>query len=593
MYSVWISEDDKMNSKINYQKDYRKQAAELLSKALSTMHPRTAAELEALIEEPKNSSMGDYAFPCFTLSKEMKKNPAEIAATIATAVTKSITDSESAKTHFAKAEAIGAYVNFFVRKNEFIKHTADAVLKQKDKYGSSKIGKGRKIIIEFSSPNIAKPFGIGHLRSTVIGNSVYRTFSFLGYKCIGINYLGDWGTQFGKLIVAYRKWGSEDKLKASPIEHLYELYVKFHQQAEQHPELEDEARAEFRKMEQGNKENLKIWKKLREKSLEDFNRIYNMLGIKFDVVTGESQYNKKSVEAIEWCKKKGIAVESDGALIIEMQPSPVILLKSDGTTLYATRDIATAVERLKKYNPEKIIYVVGSEQKLHFRQVFAAVQMLGHDSADKSAFEHIDFGLYRFPEGKMSTRYGKIIFMEDVLNKAIELVSKVINEKNPDLKNKEKVAKDVGIGAVVFADLSTDRIRDVVFDWDSILDFEGETGPYVQYTHARIKSLLRKAGMEKTGLRAKDFEALGDEEYLVAKLLHKFPKKIEEAANARKPHIIARYLLDLCQQYNLFYQKVHIIGSEGENARLALSSATSQVLENGLHLLGITAPEEM
>lgn len=561
-------------------------------------------ELANLVVAPPDPRLGDYAFPCFRLGKpkmgqrshlgtnEMEShfvNPKEEAERLKGKL--------NLPDFVAKAEVSGPYLNFFLKNKVVAEETLTAIYKERKHYGRQNIGKGKKIVIDFSSPNIAKPFGIGHLRSTVIGSSLYKVHNALGYQVLGVNHLGDWGTQFGKLIVAFGKWGSEEKLQKDPIKHLLELYVKFHEQAENDKMLDEEARAEFKRLEDGNKESLIIWEAFKKLSLEEFNRIYKILDINFDSYHGERFYNDLLDNSIKELQQKVKTAISDGALIVDLEKynmPPFMLRKSDGTSTYHTRDLTAVLYRLKKYKPEKIIYVVGAEQKLHFQQLFKVMELAGF----KNNLMHVDFGLFRFPEGKMSTRKGKVIFLEEVLNKAIELAEKIIEEKNPTLKNKKEVAKMVGVGAIIFADLSNDRIRDIDFNWDRMLSFEGETAPYLQYTHARACSILRRALKEHNqGVSPHvNFEIIQlEEEAAVIRRLYNFPEVIVKVAQTYKPHLLAHYLIELAQAFNEFYHKCPVLSEEKNHtkSRLLLVDCVRQVLENGLNLLGIKAPEEM
>lgn len=534
------------------------------------------------LTETANPNFGDYCFGCFELAKELKKNPVEIA--------KGFERKFKPNKYVRKIQAVNGYVNFFINKKLLAELTLSKIFKEKNCYGSKKKN-NKTIVLDFSSPNIAKPFGIGHLRSTVIGNSLAKLLRFSGYEVIGVNHLGDWGTQFGKLITAYKSWGKEKELEKDPIKYLLKLYVMFHKKAEKNKKLEDEARAWFKKLEDGNKEATELWELFKELSLEEFQKIYKVLDVEFDYYHGESFYNNKMIEVVRKAKAKGIAKLSEGALIVELKDKPPLLLqKSDGATTYATRDIAAVLHRVKQYRPEKIVYVVGSEQKLHFEQLFEAIKKLGI----KTGLSHVDFGLIQFPEGRMSTRKGNVIFLEDVLNKAIELALKIIKEKNPNLKNKEEAAKEIGIGAIIFGDLSNDRIRNILFDWGKVLDFEGETAPYIQYTHARACSILRKCN-NKVSPKV-NFEILKEREELgLVCLLSKFENAVEESLKHYKPHILARYLIELAQAFNEFYHKHPVISSMEhiQKARLLLVDCVRQVIENGLRLLGIKAPKEM
>jgi arginyl-tRNA synthetase len=540
------------------------------------------AELNNLISIPPDPKLGDYAFPCFKLGS----NPKDAAETLKKKL--------KLPKFLSGVQVVGPYLNFYVKSEVIAKEVLTNISKEKKNYGKQNIGNKKKIVIDFSAPNIAKPFGIGHLRSTVIGHSLYKVYNTLGYKSIGINHLGDWGTQFGKLIVAYKKWGEEKELKKDPIKYLLKLYVQFHKEAEKDDELDDQAREAFKKLEDGNKEYLQLWEHFRELSLKEFQRIYQILDVKFDSYHGEAFYNNILDKTIKELQQKIKTEMSEGALIVDLEEfnmSPVMLKKSNGATTYHTRDIAAANYRLKKYNPDQFLYVVGSEQKLHFRQLFKVLELAGED---KEKFVHADFGLFRFPEGKMSTRKGKVIFLEDVLDKAITLASKIIEAKNPDLKNKKEVAIQVGVGAIIFADLSNDRTRNIDFDWDRMLSFDGETGPYLQYTHARASSILRKANIKVSSKI--NFSLLNlDEEKAVIRLLYDFPEKIVKVAETYKPHHIANHLISLAQAFNEFYHKCPVISERDEqmNARLLLVDSVRQVLENGLRLLGIKAPDEM
>lgn len=540
---------------------------------------------EIILEIPPDPELGDYAFPCFALAKTTKKNPAEIARGIAAELKPTET--------IEKIQAAGPYVNFFINNAKRAETVFSNIQKKKDRYGSSTAGKGKSIVIDFSHPNIAKPFGIGHLRSTVIGNSLYKMLSFLGYKCIGVNHLGDWGTQFGKLIVAYKRWGKEKKLEKEPIKYLYDLYVRFHKEAEKDEKLNDEARAWFKKLEGGDREAAELWEIFKQVSLDEFKRYYGKLEINFDSYAGESFYNRMLDKTVKEVRSKTKTEVSEEALIVNLEEykmPPLILKKRDEASTYATRDLAAALYRLREYKPVKILYVVGTPQQLHFQQVFKVLELMGKK---RGLFEHINFGMISFKEGKMSTRAGNIIFLEEVLDKAVSMAKKIIEEKNPKLEKKERVAEQVGIGAIIFGDVRNDRIKDVVFDWDKVLSFEGETAPYVQYTHARCCSVLRKA---RKIPETADFSFLKEkEEFSVVRILEMFPKIIEDSAAHYKPHILAGYLIELAQIFNNFYHKHTIIqmDKDYEKPRLLLASCVKTVLKTGLGLLGVQAPEEM
>lgn len=544
-------------------------------------------EITKLIEVPPDQKLGDYAFPCFILSKKLKKAPNLIAAEIASKLTTTGL--------ITKIEPVGPYINFNVDKSKLVEFVLNQVFDQGEKYGTSDEGKGKTILIDFSSPNIAKPFGVGHLRTTVIGNSLYHIFTELGFKVVRINHLGDWGTQFGKVILAYRMWGDEKEFEQDPISTLYDLYVRFHREAENKPELEEEARAWFKRLEDGDKEAIGLWEKFRETSIREFERVYRMLNIEFDAYAGESFYNQLMDKTIERIKAKGLTKISQDALIVDLEDydlPPCLLQKSDEATLYATRDLTAAIYRHDTYRFHKNLYVVGNAQSLHFRQVFKVLELMGFEWAKDCV--HVDFGWIKFKQEMMSTRKGNIILLEDVLNKSVELARKIIQEKNPELENREEVAKDVGIGAVIFADLSTRRNKDIDFDWDQALSFDGETAPYVQYTHARLCSLQRKYGNPIS--QNIDYHLLSsDEESILVKLLEDFPRKVKSAAENYEPAIICSFLIDVCSAFNRFYQKHRIITEDSDltSTRMLLVSMLQITIKSGLSLLGIKAPQRM
>ena len=477
------------------------------------------------------------------------------------------------------------------------------VLNAKDAYGSDTIGAGKTIVIDYSSPNIAKPFHVGHLRSTMIGQAIYHIHEFLGYRCVGINHLGDWGTQFGKQIVAYKRWGNEQEVEQGGVRELVRLYVKFHEEAEQHPELEEEARAEFVKLEQGDAEAKKLWAWFINVSYKQFNKIYDLLGVSFDSDTGESFYNDKMAEVVQELSNKQLLTEDDGAMIVRLDDynmPPALIIKTDGATLYHTRDITASLYRKRTYDFDKCIYVVDYAQNLHFAQWFKVVELMGYEWAQK--LEHVAFGRVSMEGGGFSTRKGNAIWLEDVLTQAIEKTLAIIDEKNPNLPNKEEVARQVGVGAIVFNDLRTNRIKDVIFSWEEILNFEGETGPYVQYTLARACSLFRKTAL-KYGEASVDLsqvdvdltELCGPEAQAVLKEIYVFPQRIRLAMEKLEPSFISRYLVDLAQTFNRFYHECPIVIDDEQvrNARLALVQATVTTLRNGLRLIGLAAPEEI
>ncbi|MDU1322771.1 MAG: arginine--tRNA ligase [Clostridium botulinum] len=542
--------------------------------------------IEKLIEIPPKKEMGDYAFPCFQLAKTFRKAPNLIAEELKEKINKE---------GFEKVVTVGPYVNFFVDKTVLIKDVLEKVLSEKEKYGSSKVGEGKNIVVEYSSPNIAKPFHIGHLFTTAIGNALYKILSFEGYNCIGINHLGDWGTQFGKLISAYRRWVDEEALEKDAIGELLRIYVKFHEEAEKDPELEKEARLNFKNLEDGSEEETELWNRFKDLSLKEFNKVYDMLGIKFDSLAGESFYSDKMDAVVQEIDDKGLLVDSNGAKVVmldEYNIPPCMIKKSDGATIYATRDLAAAIYRKKTYDFHKCIYVVGTPQALHFKQVFTTLKLMGHDWADDC--KHVGFGLVKLANKKLSTRNGDVVFLEDLLNQSVEETLKIINEKNPNLKNKEDTAKKLGIGAVVFTYLKNNRERDIVFDWKEILSFDGETGPYVEYSYARGKSVLRKAG-ELTG--EVDYSKLeSKEEFELAKLLGGFNDAIMNAINKLEPAMVTRYVIEVAKAFNKFYNAHGILNAEDNDVKLArvkLVEATCQVIKNALNLLGIDVVEEM
>ena len=460
--------------------DFKEQIALLISSVTDLKKD----EILNLIEIP-NSDMGDFAFPCFKLAKTMKKAPNIIASELAEKIEK--------KEFIDNIQVVNAYINFYVSKSIYVEKVLTNVLNEKDNFGNSNMGKDKTVIIDYSSPNIAKPFHIGHLRSTVIGNSLYKIYKKLGYNVVGINHLGDWGTQFGKLIVAYKKWGNKELVEKDDIKELSKIYVKFHEESEKDKSLEDEARLWLVKMQEGDKEALDLWKWFCDISMKEFERVYKMLNISFDSYAGESFYNDKMQPVVDELFEKDILVESEGAKIVDLEPynmPPCLILRSDGGTLYPTRDIAAAFYRKKEYNFEKCLYITALDQNLHFAQWFKVIELMGYDWAKDLV--HIPFGLVSLNDGKLSTRKGHVVLMEDILNHAIEKTKNIIEEKNPNLENKEKIAKDVGIGAVIFNDLFNSRVKNVVFDLERMLNFQGETGPYVQYTHARACSILEK-----------------------------------------------------------------------------------------------------
>ena len=547
----------------------------------------TLEEITALIEVPPNKDMGDFAFPCFKLAKVFRKAPNMIAAELSEKI--------EAKGVISNVTPLGGYINFFVNKSQLAETVIKDVLTKKEKYGHSNLGKDKTIVIDFSSPNIAKPFHIGHIRTTVIGNALYKIYDSQGYNTVRINHLGDYGTQFGKLIVAFKLWGNKEAVEANPIPELLKLYIQFHDEAERHPEMEDEARAWFTKLENGDKEAKELWQWFRDESLKEFARVYDLLDIEFDSYNGESFYSDKMDRVIDIIKDKGLLQESQGTNIVDLEEynmPPSLITKNDGSTLYMTRDLAAALYRKENYDFEKCIYVVGSQQSLHFQQLFKVLELVGFEWAKDMV--HVPFGMVALEEGTMSTRKGRVVFLEDVLKQAIEKTKETMLTKNPNALNVDEIAKQVGVGAVVFQELSNSRIKDYTFSWSRTLSFEGETGPYVQYTHARCCAVLRKAEEEVT--TDINYELLNDVDSAeVLKVIASFNKTILNAMRKNEPHIITRFVLDLAQAFNKFYHDNSILVEDAElrKARLALVCATRQALENGLKLLGMQAPERM
>lgn len=564
--------------------DFKKLISEIIKSEIEDL---TLEEITALIEVPPNKEMGDYAFPCFKLAKIFRKAPNAIAEDLAGKIQP--TDDIN------KIINLGGYVNFFVNKESLAKKVINQVLSEKENYGKSEFGKGKTVVVEFSSPNIAKPFHIGHVRTTVIGNALSKIYQSQGYHVEKLNHLGDYGTQFGKLIVAYKLWGDKQAVEKDPIKELLKLYIRFHDEAEAKPEMEDEAREWFTKLENGDQEAKDLWQWFRDESLKEFSRVYDLLDIDFDSYVGESFYSDKMPAVIEELKEKNLLVESDGAMIVDLEDSklpPALIQKRDGSTLYLTRDLASAFYRKKIYDFDKSIYVVGAQQELHFKQCFEIIKRMGYDWYKDMV--HVQFGMVALEEGTMSTRKGRVVFLEDVLNQAINRTRQIIEEKNPDAENIDEVAKAVGVGAVVFQELSNSRIKDYTFSWDRTLSFEGETGPYVQYTHARCCAVLRKVDQPVSA--DINYEALSDQDAAdVLSVLETFNKSIMTAMKKNEPHIVTRFVLDLAQAFNKFYHNSPILVEDDDlrAARLALVEATKQTIENALKILGMKAPQKM
>lgn len=571
-------------------KNYRSLIGEIISNEIGEIENLDVA---SLIEVPTDEKMGDYAFPCFRLAKEFRKAPDAIAAEIAEKLQKN--------PMFESVENVNAYVNIKIKRTDFIKDVIeDAVLKG-DSFTKSNEGEGKKVLVDYSSPNIAKPFHIGHIRSTVIGNALYLMYKNLGYDVVRINHLGDYGTQFGKMIVAYRKWGNKEDVQREPIKTLLSYYTKFHEEAGKNPELDEEARRVFVKLENGEAEEVALWKWFKEESLKEFEKVYKMLNIQFDSYAGESFYSDKIPAAVAQLEEKGLLKESQNSIIVDLDQfglAPALVKKSDGSTLYITRDIAAALYRKDTYDFYKCLYVVASQQDLHFKQLFKVMELMGNQWAQNCI--HVQFGMVSLAEGTLSTRKGRVVFLEDVLNKAVEKTREVVVEKGVVSENIDRVAEEVGIGAVVFNELAHNRIKDYTFDWDKVLNFEGETGPYVQYTHARSCSLLRKAGKDMVS-KAKNLDNIDYEKltsntmYELAKLIHNMPEVIKEAADRYEPSVITRHVVKIAQGFNRFYNEERILQGDatGTVSRLTLVIATKNAIKNGLALLGIKAPERM
>jgi arginyl-tRNA synthetase len=555
-----------------------------IAHAVSAHIDLSPVEVEGLIETPPNSEMGDYAVPCFALARKWRKSPAAIAAELAAKI--------EPNEYLTKIVNAGPYLNFFVNKSRFAEETLKRVTGEGARYGTLNVGAGKTVIIDFSHPNIAKPFGIHHLRSTVIGNALRNIYRALGYNVIGVNHLGDWGTQFGKLLAAWERWGEGELTEDISIATLLEFYVRIHDEIENDPAVEDEARLWFRRLEQGDPEARRMWEVCRNVSLKEFNRVYEMLGITFESVAGESFYQDKMQDTWQRLQDKGLTTLSEGATIVDLTEwnmPPFIARRSDDASLYATRDLAAAEYRWNAYHFDKMLYVVDVAQSLHFQQLFKVLELMEHEWHERCA--HVVFGRML----GLSTRAGKVIFLEDVLNHSTELARKLVEEKNPDLPNKDEVAQKVGIGAVIFADLKRGRIKDYVFDWDEVLNPFGDTGPYLQYTHARYCSVLRKAERPVV-VEGVDYARLSEAETVaLIRALAEFPNAIQQAARDYEPSVVSRALLDIADKANKFYEKHQVIGVEEKTfqARLLLVDCTRQVLANGLRLLGMEAPEEM
>lgn len=550
-----------------------------------------AKELLYKIETPPDRKMGDYAFPTFMLAKTMRKNPAIIAQELK----EKLSDVEGVR----DIAVAGPYLNFFIDTTALAENVLKAVLEEGDRFGSSDMGKGKTTIVEYSSPNIAKPFHIGHIRTTIIGDSIKRIYKHLGYNVEAINHLGDYGTQFGMMIEAYKRWGDDEIIEKDPIPELVKLYVRINQEAETNKELLDNSREWFRKLENGDEEAVALWQWFRDLSLDEFKRVYDMLDVEFDSYRGESYYSDLMLKAVDEIKEKGLLIEDQGAQIINLDKynlPPAIIIKSDGSTIYLTRDIATAIFRKDTYDFYKNIYVVGSQQNLHFQQLKAILKEMGHDWADDCV--HVPFGMVSLPEGTLSTRRGKVVYLEDVLNRATEKVDEILREREEKngytMENREELARQVGIGAVKFQELFNQRIKDYVFDWDRTLSFDGETGPYVQYTHARMHSLLEKGNFDPS--KEVDVKALSlDDEKELLQQLYGFNQVIVDSHEKYEPYLVTRYITECAKTFNKYYTNTPILVDDEEvkNARLLLVYGVKNMIKIGLYLLGIEAPNKM
>lgn len=571
---------------------FKERIAQMVEEQIKEITQISILELMEYIEVPKNLANGDYAFPCFRLAKELKKSPVQIAQDLVNTMN---IDEEVIE----KIEVAGGYVNFFVKKEVLAQEVIQEFAKGKDNYGKSELGKGKKIVVDYSAPNIAKPFHIGHLRSTVIGGALYRIYQYLGYQVTGINHLGDYGTQFGKLIEGYLRWGEEYNLDQDPIGELTKMYIRINELCKQDEKVLQACRDNFKKLEDGDETCVALWERFRTLSLKEFQKVYDVLGSQFDSWNGEAFYSDKMPEVITLLEKSGRLVESQGAQIVDLETeginTPCIIQKSNGSSTYATRDLAAILYRARTYDFDKALYVTSYEQVLHFKQVFAVAKLLGIDEKYTKGLEHVSFGMVLLPTGKMSTREGTSIRLEELLQEAVNRAKIIIEQKNPNLENKEEVAKKVGVGAVIFNDLSNSRIKDEVFDWDQILNFQGETGPYIQYTYVRTKSILEKVGKLPEGMTI-DVSLLEDDySQMVLKLVYAFQDTLIQVTEKNEPSILSRYLLDLAKAFSSFYQENRIIGEEQklQEARTYLTNLVGQVLKIGAELLGMEMPEKM
>ena len=567
--------------------DFKQIIAETIAKVVNL----DKKELESYIEIPKDINNGDYAFPCFRLAKELKKAPPMIANDIKEKI-------QINEQYIKKVEVVGGYLNFYICQEQLIEEVLKAIDK-KEEYGKSEIGKEKNIVIDYSAPNIAKPFHIGHLRSTVIGGALYNIYQYLGYNTIGVNHLGDYGTQFGKLIEGYKLWGKDYNIEEDPINELTKIYIRINQVCKEDENVLEQCRMNFKMLEEGDSYCTEIWEKFRALSLKEFQKVYDLLGSHFDSWNGEAFYSDKMPEVIEILEKTGKLVESQGAKIIDLEDkginTPCIIKKSNGSTTYATRDLAAILYRARTYDFDKALYVVSYEQTLHFKQVFEVAKLLGIDEKYTNGLKHIPFGMVSLPTGKMSTREGNIVKLEELLNESITRAKEIIEEKNPELEDKEEVAKKVGVGAVIFNDLSNSRIKDEIFDWNQILNFQGETGPYIQYTYVRTKSVLEKAGYIPTIKEIKVDKLLDETSINIIKLIYNFENTLIQVTEKEEPSILSRYLIDVAKAFSNFYNdnKILVEDKEIQNARVYLTYAVGKVLKTGSKLLGIEMPNKM
>ena len=563
----------------------------IIANAISKVVNINETEIEMSIEKPKGSENGDYAFPCFRLAKELHKAPQMIANDIKENI-------KVDENQITKIEVVGGYLNFFINKEILVEEVLNEMSEDKE-YGKSTIGNGKNIVIDYSAPNIAKPFHIGHLRSTVIGAALYKIYKYLGYNVTGINHLGDYGTQFGKLIEGYKLWGNEYNIEENPIDELTKIYIRINQACKEDEKVLENCRNNFKKLEDGDKYCVEIWQKFRELSLKEFQKVYDILGSKFDSWNGEAFYSDKMPEVIEILNKTGKLVESEGAKIIDLEDkginTPCIIEKSNGSSTYATRDLAAIMYRARTYDFDKALYITSYEQVLHFKQVFEVAKLLGLDERYTNGLEHVAFGMVLLPTGKMSTREGTSIKLSDLLNEAISRAKAIIEQKNPELENKDEVAKKVGVGAVIFNDLANNRIKDEIFDWDTILNFQGETGPYIQYTYVRTKSVIEKAG-GVPDISEVSSELLQDEYSIkLLKLIYDFEDVLVQVTDKNEPSILSRYLIDVAKTYSNFYNENKIINDNKnlQNARVYLTYSVGRILKTGAGLLGIEMPNKM